>query len=134
MFGTLKQQWRDLTKVKPGTRFQNRYHRRKGRRCTSWVKPFYLTLGAVLLLTGIVLMAAPGPGILMAFIGAGMLAEESLLAARALDAAELKIRAAINGASRLWQRASAALKALVAFAAALVAAAAGWVTYAVLFA
>jgi uncharacterized protein (TIGR02611 family) len=134
MFRTLKTQWRDVTQVKPGRRFQNRYYARKGRRCSRWIKPFYLMLGAALLVTGIILMPAPGPGVLVAFIGAGMLAEESLLAARALDAAELKIRAAMNSALRLWKRASAAIKALVAVGVASVAALAGWVTYTVLFA
>jgi uncharacterized protein (TIGR02611 family) len=93
MFDHIRKQWRDLTKIEPGTRFQNRYWRREGRRCSALVKPFYLTLGGALFITGIVLMPAPGPGFLVAFIGAGMLAEESLLAARAFDWMELKLRA-----------------------------------------
>jgi uncharacterized protein (TIGR02611 family) len=133
MFRTLKAQWRDVTKVKPGHRFQNRYYARKGRRCTRWIKPFYLTLGAALLVIGIILMPAPGPGMLVAFIGAGMLADESLFAARALDAAELKIRAVVNRGFHLWKRASTAIKTLITLVAASVAGVTGWVTYAVLF-
>jgi uncharacterized protein (TIGR02611 family) len=133
MFWNFKEQWRDVTKAKPGTRFQNRYHRRRGRRCSRWLKPFYLALGAALLMAGIILMAAPGPGIVVAFIGAGMLADESLLAARALDAAELKIQAVMKRALRLWKRASAAIKAVIAIAAGSLAALAGWMTYAVVF-
>jgi uncharacterized protein (TIGR02611 family) len=93
MFTTLREQWRAIRTAKPGTRFQNRYERRKGRRCSAWVKPFYLMLGGALFLAGLVLMPAPGPGFLVVFIGAGMLAEESLLAAKAFDWVELKLRA-----------------------------------------
>jgi uncharacterized protein (TIGR02611 family) len=134
MLRQLHEQWRDVTRAKPGTRFQNRYERRKGRRCHAFVKPFYLALGGALLLTGIVLMPAPGPGILVALIGAGMVAEESLVAARAFDAIELKARSAIRAALRLWKRASATLKAFIAVTAASVAGVAGWMTYAILFA
>jgi uncharacterized protein (TIGR02611 family) len=133
MFNQIAKQWRDLTKVTPGRRFRNRYYRRQGRRCSAWIKPFYLTLAAALLVTGIILMPAPGPGIVVALIGAGMLADESLSAARALDAAEIRIQRAVRWAWRLWKRASAVIKALVALVAGSVAALAGWVTYAVLF-
>ena len=37
-------------------------------------------------------MPAPGPGLLIVFIGACMLADESLTVARALDRAELALR------------------------------------------
>jgi uncharacterized protein (TIGR02611 family) len=102
MFNGLRKQWRDLTKVVPGTRFQNRFQRRKERRRKPLLRAFYLILGAALLIAGIVLMPAPGPGFLIAFVGAGMIAEESLLAARAFDWVELKLRARFE---RAWKRA-----------------------------
>jgi uncharacterized protein (TIGR02611 family) len=133
MFRALKEQWRDVAKAKPGKRFRKRYYGRAGRRCSAIVKPFYLSLGAALLLTGIVMMPAPGPGCLVALVGATMLAEESLLAARVLDISELKMWAAMHWLVRLWKRASAAMKAAVALAAASLAGLAGWGTYALLF-
>lgn len=133
MFRRLKAQWRDVTTAKPGRRFQNRYYGRAGRRCSALVRPLYLTLGAALLIIGLILMPAPGPGTLVTFIGAGMLADESLLAARAFDAAEWKIWAVLRWAWRVWKRASAAIKAVIAVGAGSVAAGAGWLTYVVVF-
>ena len=46
----------------------------------------------MLVLTGLVLLVAPGPGFLLVFVGAAMIAEESLWFARAFDALELKVR------------------------------------------
>jgi uncharacterized protein (TIGR02611 family) len=105
MFNDLRKQWRDLTKVVPGTRFQNRFHRRKERRRKPLLRAFYLMMGAALLIAGVVLMPAPGPGFFVAFVGAGMLAEESLLAARAFDWLELKLRARFSRFERAWKRA-----------------------------
>jgi uncharacterized protein (TIGR02611 family) len=106
MFGRLMQQWRDLTTAKPGRRFQNRYYARKKRRSNPLVKLVYLVLGAVLTIAGIVLLPAPGPGFLVIFVGAAMLAEESLLIAHACDWAEVKARAVLKRARRAWKRVS----------------------------
>jgi uncharacterized protein (TIGR02611 family) len=105
MFSGLRKQWRDLTKIPPGKRFQNRNERRKERRRKPLLKAAYLVMGAALLIVGIVLMPAPGPGFLVAFVGAAMLAEESLLAARAFDWLELKLRALFSSFERAWKRA-----------------------------
>jgi uncharacterized protein (TIGR02611 family) len=107
MLWNLKQQWRDIKTAKPGTRFQTRYHRRRNRRCSPFVKPFYLMFGAALFIAGLVLMPAPGPGLLVVFVGAGMLADESLAAARALDWVESKVHALVARAWRAWTRAPA---------------------------
>jgi hypothetical protein len=61
-------------------------------------------------LAGIVLMPATGPGFLVVFVGAAMLAEESVIAARALDSAELKLRALHIRVRRAWRRASIAIR------------------------
>ena len=91
MFGNLKKRWRALKKSHPGRRFQDRHEQRKNR--SGLWKAFYLVAGTALCLIGIVLMPAPGPGFLVVFVGGALLAEESLLAARALDWLELKGRA-----------------------------------------
>ena len=104
MLWNLKQQWRDIKTAKPGTRFQTRYHRRRNRRCSALMKPFYLMFGAALFIAGLVLMPAPGPGLLVVFLGAGKLADESLAAARALDRVELKVHALIARASPAGRR------------------------------
>ena len=105
MFKGIRQQWRDLTKIEPGKRFQNRYKGRRERRRKPLLKAVYLVLGTLLLIAGIILMPAPGPGFLIAFVGAGMIAEESLLAARAFDWLELKLRARVSSFGRACKRA-----------------------------
>jgi hypothetical protein len=52
--------------------------------------------GTALIAVGLVMLVAPGPGILVVAIGGALLAEESLLAARALDWLEVKIRRTIS--------------------------------------
>lgn len=129
MLTGLVRQWRDMTKIEPGKRFQNRYYRRRERRCTPLVKPFYMLLGAMILISGLILMPAPGPGCLVALIGATMLAEESLAVARTLDSMEVKARHLLSRARKAWTHASATIKAAVALVAASVAGVAGVVAY-----
>ena len=105
MFGKLRRQWHDLATAKPGRRFQNRYYGRKRRRDNPALKVCYIVLGALIVVAGIALLPAPGPGALVLIIGAAMLAEESLWVARACDAIELKVRAWIQSVRRAWKRA-----------------------------
>ena len=133
MVSSLQQQWHDITHAKPGRRFRNRYYQRKQRRSNGLVKALYLLVGAGLFLVGIILLPAPGPGFLVIFVGAGLMAEESLLVARALDRTERKARALASAAKRGWKHASAALKGLLVASGAAFAAAAGFAAYAVLF-
>lgn len=130
---TFRQQWLDLTDAKPGTRFQHRYQQRRKKRGSPMAKVLYLVLGLALFLFGLVLLPAPGPGFLVLFPAAAMIAQESLMAAKALDWAEIKVRALLAWAKRAWRRASAALKAVTVTTAAFVAAAAAWAAYAVVF-
>ena len=132
MFGTLKRQWHDLRKARPGERFERRYNARKGRRSAVW-KPIYLIAGTLLTLAGFVLLPAPGPGFIVVFFGAAMLAEESLWVARALDWTEVRLRRVLSRARRLWRSMSAAVKAVVALCGAAIAAAAGVTAYTLMF-
>jgi hypothetical protein len=52
--------------------------------------------GTLLFALGLVMLVAPGPGILVVVVGGALIAEESLLMARALDWSEVKIRRAIS--------------------------------------
>ena len=132
MLGRLKRQWADLKQGKPGKRFQNRYERRKTSRSALW-KPFYLLVGTVLTLAGLVLMPAPGPGFIVVFIGAAMLAEQSLWVARALDWIEVGLRQFVSRLRAAWRHMSAAIKAVIALCGAAIAAAAGVTAYTLLF-
>jgi uncharacterized protein (TIGR02611 family) len=105
MFRRLKLQWRDLASGRPGTRFKQRWRAREQRRRSLFAKPLYMTAGVFVLLIGVVLLPAPGPGALVLLIGAAMIAEESFWAASLLDRLELKGRRALRGAARRWRRA-----------------------------
>jgi hypothetical protein len=52
--------------------------------------------GTLLVGVGVVMLVAPGPGILVIGVGGALLAEESLTAARILDWLELRIRRVIS--------------------------------------
>ena len=63
-------------------------------------KVLILTLGSLVVLLGIVLMPLPGPGLLIVFIGATLIAEESEVAARLLDRIDLRLQPL----NRRWKR------------------------------
>ena len=131
MFGRLRKQWKAVVQSRPGQRFRHRYEWRKKQRASPLWKPLYIVLGTGLFVLGLVLLPAPGPGFLVVFVGAAMVGQESLWVAGLLDSAELKLRAYLGWARRLWKRASAAARAAIVVAAALVAAGTGWTAYVV---
>jgi uncharacterized protein (TIGR02611 family) len=131
MLGRLKKQWKAVVQSPPGQRFRHRYEWRKKQRASPLWKPLYLVVGTALFVLGLVLLPAPGPGFLVVFVGAAMVGQESLWVARLLDSAELRLRACLAWARRLWKRASAAARAAIIAAAALLAAGTGWTAYVV---
>jgi hypothetical protein len=88
--------WRDLKAAPPGERFELAYrsNRELGRR--GWKRGAAIFGGAVLIAVGLFMLVAPGPGILVLVLGAALVAGESLLMARFLDGAEVRIRRAIS--------------------------------------
>src|SRR5436309_1884937 len=85
-------QWRELANSQPGRRFQDRYDRRQRLGHGPLAKLVSMFLGLVIVLVGIVLLFIPGPGTLFLVMGAGLIAEESLITARMLDWLEVKVR------------------------------------------
>ena len=119
----LKRYWERLRYARPGERFQELYQQRQRIRRTFWPRLFFVALGGLLIATGIVLMFVPGPGLLVAALGAALIAQESLVAARLLDGAEKRLRKLLGTAKISWQRASPAMRALLVVAALALAAA-----------
>ena len=112
----MKKSWNELKKGKPGKRFQQRYERKNpgGRR--SGKKVAMMLLGLGLFAGGLVLLVIPGPGIPLVAIGAGLIAQASLIGARFLDWCELKIRALVAWARDLWEESGTpARAAIIAF-------------------
>ena len=80
---------------------------------------------------GLFFIIAPGPGLLVLFIGAGLIAQQSLLAARALDWSELQSRKLANWASGVWRHVP--LKIVLMLFAMFVTGAASYAAYTFLF-
>lgn len=94
MFDQLRKNWNIFKKSPPGKRFQNRYYRHAEKR-NERSRPkriLIIFIGIVIILIGVVLWFIPGPGWATIFFGAGIIAGESLLVSRLLDAIEVKIR------------------------------------------
>ena len=103
MIEALKKNWGELSKSPPGRRFQNR-HRRQAGRGTGWARSLKLAAAIALLVAGAVLLLIPGPGSVLILIGAALLAEESMIVARFMDRAEMRIRKWIDAARNLWEQ------------------------------
>ena len=125
MLQTLHKRWQELAREPPGQRFQNRFRQRdqngRGRA---------LRLGAavVLLAIGVVLLVVPGPGIIFLAAGAALLAEESEVAARLIDRAELSVRKLAATVVKLWKRGGLSRMGLLLIAVVLLGIAA-WIAY-----
>jgi uncharacterized protein (TIGR02611 family) len=134
MSDKLKQGWQRFKRAKPGQRFQQRYYQRQQSGRSTFRRAAVMAVGGLICAAGIVLLAIPGPGLLVLFIGASFIAEESLIAARALDWVELRARRLYTGGLRLWRRTSPALRVAVAIGALAVVAALAFGAYKIAFA
>jgi len=128
MIEKLKKQWREFKASEPGSRFEDRYQKRKkqNKGKLSAGKVGYIGLGILCTVAGLVLMPAPGPGSLLAVFGLAMLGSEFLFFARALDWAELRLRSAWKGGKKLWKKLPLFGKFLVLLVAGAAAAAVGY--------
>jgi uncharacterized protein (TIGR02611 family) len=129
----IKSSWREFERSRPGHRFRDRYGRRRREGHTLAAKLLYLVAGFALFVVGLILMLAPGPGFLVIFLGAGLVAKESYTAATALDWTEVRVRRIADYSLKKWRRASLAQKGLVLACAALAAIGSAFATFAIVF-
>jgi hypothetical protein len=80
----------DFARSPPGRRFQKLYESRPP--CSPLKRWGRMAGGILLCVAGLVMLVAPGPGILILLIGGGLMAQESAAVARVLDRAEVRIR------------------------------------------
>ncbi|HEY7166787.1 MAG TPA: PGPGW domain-containing protein [Candidatus Binatia bacterium] len=114
MFTRVKRLWNNLKAGTPGKRFQNEFRRRRANsRHTIFRKVGFVAAGLLLLVAGIFLLFVPGPGVLLLFIGGGLLARESFLAARMLDRLEVLLRNLLFWSLSQWESISSPLKVVV---------------------
>ena len=94
LWESLRQSWQELADGRPGHRFGDFYRQRRRAEQSNLKKFFSMFAGSILLAAGLLMLAAPGPGILFMALGAAMLAQYSLWVANLLDRAERKFRSA----------------------------------------
>lgn len=111
----LKRQWEVLKRGQPGRRFVERYRtaQRKGNRATVITRILRFVLATLAIAVGLVFAVIPGPAILFFAIAGALLASESEVVARFLDWCEMKVRAVLRWAKRVWKRLPMAGKILV---------------------
>ena len=126
-----KKSWKEFEKASPGERFERMHRHRKAGGAA--VRIGIIAVGILLIVGGVILLAIPGPGILVIAFGGALLAEQFLFVARAFDRLELLLRKLQRRALTFWKKASTAVRAAVVGSAGLVAAGAAYVAYLVLF-
>jgi hypothetical protein len=87
---TARTSYDEFKEAPPGRRFQ-RLRQRRLERCET-CRPAMIAGGALLCATGVILLVLPGPGILLILVGLALIAQESLIVARALDGLEMVAR------------------------------------------
>lgn len=102
---SLKQRWQRFASVPPGQRFREHFKRRQASHPSSFHKRI-LAMGAGILIMGlgVVMLIAPGPGILVLVFGGMLVAQESLSAARMMDWADVRARRLAVRGRRVWRR------------------------------
>ena len=100
MFAALRRHWLQFRADPPGQRFERRHRRRGATHRGTPRKLLVVGAGAVLAIVGLALLVLPGPGLLCLAIGAALIAEESLVAARGFD----RLDAAAAAWLQLWRR------------------------------
>lgn len=129
MLEKARRSWRELKASPPGRRFQERHERRRRRHEGGARKAVTLGAGVVLVLVGLVLLPAPGPGMVVVALGGALLARESARVARLLDRTEVLGRRILGWARRRWQRAALPLRFAIVLVAVAVATGTGWVAW-----
>lgn len=104
MFDGIKEEWAQLKRGKPGSRFEKQYER-NGREAKSAVGRVLRIIGGLLLIpVGMFFLAVPGPGLVIIGIGAVLIAREFRFAARLLDRLEVRGRKLWKWGEQRWRR------------------------------
>ena len=85
MSASVKRQWQHFVSMPSGRRFQPRHRLRRPQGGSLWRKALIVGFGGLVMLACVVMLVMPGPGVLAMILGAALIAEESLIAARLLD-------------------------------------------------
>lgn len=97
MFDALKRAFAELRRAQPGQRFQHFHEQRHAQPVPAYLRVLAFAGAWFVIVVGIIMMPAPGPGMLVVALGLAMLASVSQRAAKFLDRSELALR-------NTWQR------------------------------
>ena len=125
---------RRLREGEPGERFQEHYKQRQEGGRSPMRRWLYLGGGTIIILAGIFFLPAPGPGFVIIFLGGGLVAQESMAAAKVLDWTELRVRAVVSWGLRIWKRAPIPVRVLIVIVGLAIAGALAWGAYLLMFA
>ena len=105
--------WQTIKKHPPGKRFELLFRHRRQSRPGLIKKIIFIGGGIFFLISGIVFLPTPIPGIILLFIGCSLIAQESLIAARILDLLEIRVRNMVSNSTSVWYRSSLGLKIIL---------------------
>jgi uncharacterized protein (TIGR02611 family) len=100
----LKTEWSRLKRGKTGSRFQDQYDRDQRDASGNVGRIVRVLVGVLLFPVGVILLAVPGPGLVVIGIGAVLIAREFRWAAQWLDWTEVRGRGLVRRAKRTWRR------------------------------
>lgn len=104
MFEKMHTSFREFARSKPGKRFQDRYARARHDDKGFAHRALMTGLGALVFAAGVVMLVAPGPGLLAMLGGASLVAQESRILAGKLDLGELWLRRMWTKLRTFWRR------------------------------
>ena len=112
MIDGLKRTWEELMRSEPGRRFQDRNDRHRMHGLRDWNRARILKplLGVAIIVPGIIMIPAPGPGAVIVVLGLALVADEYRPVAIFLDRSELGLRAAFD---KVWGSASTTQRVIV---------------------
>lgn len=104
MLNGLKQEWAQLKRGKPGSRFKAQFDQNRKEASSGFGRVLRVVVALLLLPVGVFFLAVPGPGLVVIAIGAVMIAREFRSAASALDATEVRVRRVAEWGRKKWKQ------------------------------
>ena len=108
MLRVAKAEWRRIKRGTPGRRFQDRRQAVQRGPARRGQKLFHIGGGIIVIMVGLILIPAPGPGWAVTILGFGLLAREIGAVARGLDWTEVQLRRFGRTVRDWWRQASIA--------------------------
>ncbi|HEX5057323.1 MAG TPA: PGPGW domain-containing protein [Gammaproteobacteria bacterium] len=129
MFKELSEHWDDFKHYPPGERFERYYRSRHHTQRSLGKKALLISAGILIMATGVIFLAIPGPGLLVMLVGAALIARESLYVSRLFDRFEPRLWQLTKWCEAKWRNLSPGGKILLILATAILGLLALYITY-----